>query len=220
MFELWKEDQSQVRLDENSQVSSLLGSYLVDRTNWSQVATPPYSAFQAQLAVHNETKFVMMGTTDGQVVAINSMTQGSGVQLLNLTATGRAGMWFYCFGTRNVVASNCGMQFLDTAGNVTFDAQAKWLRLAGKIRNPIYNTDYAWPAGVPTIACGMSQQGIWLQPNMLGQQRAFLIMSYGLLISTGLVRQLVIPRQGPFAEIVATPQPPPGDLFFADVTRY
>jgi hypothetical protein len=219
MFELWKEDQSRVRLDENSQVSSFLGAYWIDRTNWTYYNTPPYSSYDAQLDVHNDTSFVMMGTTDGQVVAIQRMVQGSGVKTLYLTATDRAGMWFYCFGAKNITNSNCGLQFLDTAGNVTFDAQGKWLRLAGRVRNPVYNQDYPWPTGVPTIAVGMSQHGQWLQPNMQGLYRSFMIMSYGLRVSTGLAAQRVVVRQGPLGD-ANSPQPPPGDLFFADVTRY
>lgn len=219
MFELWKDDASRVRLDENSQVSSFLGAYWIDRTNWSEIATPPYPAFQAQLAVHQDAIFIMMGTTDGQVVSLVSMIPGSGNKICNLRATGRAGMWFYAFGARNISNSTSGLQFLDTAGNVTFDAQSKWLRLAGRVRNPVYNQDYPWPAGVPTIAVGLSQGGGWLQPNMVGQNRAFLVMSYGLRVSTGLAAQRVVITQGPFSD-ASSPQPPPGDMFFADVTRY
>lgn len=220
MFELWKDDQSRVRLDENSQASSFLGSYWVDRTNWTAIETPPYSASYATLNVHNDTVFVMMGTTDGQIVAIESISQGNGVKVLNLVATARAGMWFYCFGARNVTTSNCGMQFLDVNGNVTFDSQAKWFRFAGFERNPVYNQDYPWPAGVPTVAVGMAQRGTWLQPNQVGQYRSFMIMTYGLRISTGLAAYRVIPRQGPLGNAATSPQPPPGALFYADVTRY
>lgn len=219
MFELWKDDMSSIRLDENSQVSSFLGAYWVDRTNWSEIPTPPYSAYQARLNVHPNTMFVMMGTTDGQVVSLLSMVPGNGVKVLNLRATGRAGMWFYAFGERNIANSSSGLQFLDTAGNVTFDAQSKWLRLAGRVRNPVYNQDYPWPTGVPTIAVGMSQGGLWLQPNQVGQYRAFMVMSYGLRVSTGLAAQRVVGTQGPLGN-ANTPRPPPGDMFFADVTHY
>lgn len=220
MFELWKADQSRVRLDENSQASSYLGSYWVDRTNWTDVATPPYSATYAQLNVHNDTMFVMMGTTDGQVVAVENMVQGNGFKTLNLVATARAGVWFYAFGARNVTTSNCGMQFLDINGNVTFDSQAKWFRFAGVVRNAVYNQDYPWPSGVPTIAVGMSQRGTWIQPNMVGQYRSFITLTYGMRISTGLAAYRTIPRQGPLATVPGSSQPPPGDIFFADVTRY
>lgn len=220
MFELWKEDQSRVRLDENSQVSNFLGAYWVDRTNWTFYNTHPYPVYLASISVHADTLFVMMGTTDGQVVAINRLVPVSGAKRIDLTSAGRAGMWFYCFGARNVTNSNCGLQFLDIAGNVTFDAQAKWLRLAGRVRSPVLNQDYPWPTGVATVAVGMSQQGGWIQPSMVGQYPSFLIKAYGLRVSTGLAAQGVVVQQGPLGNVVYSQQPPPGDLFFADVTRY
>lgn len=219
MFELWKDDSSRVRLDENSQVSSFLGAYWVDRTNWSEIPTPPYSAYDAYLNVHPETVFVMMGTTDGQTVSLVNLVAGNGVKTCYLRATGRAGMWFYAFGKRNIANSNSGLQFLDTDGNVTFDAQSKWLRLAGRVKSPTYGQDYPWPTGVPTIAVGMSQGGLWLQPTMVGQYISFLVFSYGLQVSTGLASMSAVVNQGPLGN-ANTPRPPPGDMFFADVTRY
>lgn len=225
MFELWKEDQSRVRLDANSQTSSFLGSYWIDRTsNWEDQSTSSingnFPAFYAQLPVHNDTVFVMMGTTDGQVVAIRALLPGNGVKILSLIATGRVGMWFYCFGVRNVTQSNCGLQLLDTDGNVTFDSQAKWLRFAGIIRNPAYNVDYPWPAGVPTVAAGMCQRGQWFRRVLVGQWPSYLILTYGLRISTGLVAQRVVAQQGPLGDVAGRPDLPGGDIFFADVTRY
>lgn len=220
MFELWKEDQSRVRLDENSQASSFLGSYWVDRTAWSAVNVNGRIVYYADLPVHNETVFAMLGTTDGQLVAIQALLQGNGEKVLKLRAEGRAGMWFYCFGARNITTSNSGLQFLDINGNVTFDSQSKWLRLAGVINNPVANTEYPLPSGVPTVAVGMCQRGTWFRRNMVGQYPSFLIMTYGLRIATSGVTQSVIATQGPLGDVGGRPDLKPGDIIFADVTRY
>ena len=220
MFELWKDDQSRVRLDENSQVSALLGSYPADRTEWSSISNGTVPLFQAQIAVHNSTLFIMLGTTDGQAISITSMVQGSGVKLVNMVATGRANVTLYAYGPRNVTASTSGLQFLDINGNVTFDSQAKWLRLAGRVKSPAQGVEYPTPSGVPTIAVGLSQQGIWLVPTQVGQNRSFLIMSQGIRVATNQVSIQPLARQGPLATVPGTSPPPPGDIFFADVTRY
>lgn len=220
MFELWKDDESRVRLDANSQVSAFLGSYPVDRTNWTSLPNGTIPLFQAQFAVHNSALFLMMGTTDGQVVSITSMVQGNGVKTVNLVATGRANVTLYAFGERNITVSNSGFQLLDINGNVTFDSQAKWLRIAGRVKSPTQAVEYPTPSAVPTIAAGMTQQGIWLVPNQVGQNRSFVIMSHGLRVATNQVSIQAIARQGPLATVPATPPPTPGDIFFADVTRY
>jgi hypothetical protein len=218
MFELWKDDMSRVRLDENSQAASYLGAYWIDRTAWTLYPDVTYPYGYGSVGIHPSTTFVMFGTTDGQTVAIESM----GGSVLNLVATGRAGMWVYCFGARNVTGSNSGLQLLDAAGNITFDAQAKWMRLSGVINSPAFNTDYGWPAGVATVAVGMSHRGNWIQQNQIGQQRAFLVLNYGLRVSTGLAAISGVARQGPQSASPppTTPRPAIGNLIFADVTRY
>lgn len=213
---------SRVRLDENSQAASYLGAYWIDRTAWTLYPDVTFPYGYGSVNIHNSTVFVMFGTTDGQTVAIESISQGSGVKVLNLVATGRAGMWIYAFGARNISTSTSGFQLLDTAGVVTFDSQAKWLRMAGRVATPVFDTDYAWPSGVATVAVGMSHRGNWLQRNMVGQQHAFVVLNYGLRVSTGLAAISGVARQGPPNEQppAATPKPPIGSIIFADVTRY
>lgn len=222
MFELWKDDMSRVRLDANSQAASYLGAYWIDRTAWTMYSEVTFPYGYGAVAIHDSTTFVMFGTTDGQTVAIESIQQAAGYKVLNLVATGRAGMWIYCFGARNITVSNSGLQLLDVNGNVTFDSQAKWMRMAGVINSPAFNTDYGWPAGVPAVAVGMSHRGNWIQQNQIGQQRAFLVLNYGLRVSTGLAAIAGVTRQGPQSANppATTPRPPIGNLIFADVTRY
>lgn len=218
MFELWKDDMSRVRLDANSQAASYLGAYWIDRTAWTGFTDVTYPYGYGAVGIHPSTAFVMFGTTDGQIVAIESISGST----LNLVATGRAGMWIYCFGARNVTGSNSGFQLLDTAGNITFDSQAKWMRIAGVINAPAFNTDYAWPAGVPTIAVGMSHRGNWIQRNQIGPNLAFLVLNFGLRVGTGVAAIAGVARQGPAGGTTpaTTPRPPIGNLIFADVTRY
>lgn len=222
MFELWKDDMTRVRLDADSQASSFLSAVRIERTAWTEYTNVTYPYAIGSVNVPNDTAFVLFGTTDGRIVAIDKFVQGSGVKVLHMVADGRAGMWLYCFGARNVTSSNSGLQLLDEAGNVTFDSQAKWLRLAGAVKNPVLNAVNPWPAGVATVAVGMSQQGLWVQPVQVGQYRSFLIVNYGVQVSTGSATVRGISRQGPILgnPPPATPRPPIGGLIFADVTRY
>lgn len=209
---------SRVRLDANSQASSYLGKYWIDRTSWTEYTTVSFPYATGSVGIHPNTVFVLFGATDGQVIAIETL--GGGV--LNLVSNGRAGMWVYCFGARNVTVSNSGLQLLDTAGVVTFDSQAKWLRMAGVINSPAFNTYYSWPSGVPAIAVGMSHRGNWIQQNQIGQRRAWIMRTHGLQVITGSAKISSVDRQRPFAEFppANTPAPPIGNLIFADVTRY
>lgn len=219
MFELWKEDMTRVRLDENSQVTSYLGKYWIDRTNWTAVDTAYPYAYGA-VAVHPQTLFVMFGTTDGQFVAVENLQAGATQKVLNLVASARAGLWIYCFGAKNITTSNSGLQFLDINGDVTFDSQSKWMRFAGVVRNPTYNFEHPVPSGVPTVACAISQRGNWIQPNLVGQYRSFLVMSTGVRLTTASATYRTVPRQGPLATISGTPPRYPTSIIFADVTRY
>lgn len=222
MFELWKDDMSRVRLDGNSQASGFLGAVRIERTAWTEYTGVTYPYAVGTVNVPNDTALVMFGTTDGRTVAIDKITQGNGVKVLGLLADGRAGMWLYCFGARNVTTSNSGLQLLDESGVVTFDSQAKWLRLAGVVRSPVLNTAIPWPAGVATVAVGMSQQTNWLQQVMIGQNPSFILVNNGLLVSTASATVRGITRQGPLVNPPPpnTPRQPIGNLIFADVTRY
>ena len=222
MFELWKEDMSRVRLDANSQASGYVGSVWVDRTNWTEFTNVRYPYARASVAVPDSTVFVLFGTTDGQAVGIQRIYQASGYKVIDLLATGRAGFTIYCFGARVIPVSNSGLQLLDIAGNVTFDSGAKWLRLSGVINNPVTATEYPWPAGVPTIAAGISYTGTWIQRNQVGQFSSFIFFTHAIRVSTGTVSVQPIPQQGPINEFPpsSTPEPARGSIIFADVTRY
>jgi hypothetical protein len=222
MFELWKDDMSRVRLDENSQASGYLGKFWCDRTAWSDVAGVAFPYSNGAVAVDDRATSVMFGTTDGQYIGITSMTQAAGYKVLNLVAPARAGFWVYAFGPRNVTISNSGLQLLDISGNVTFDSGAKFLRIAGIQRGVTAGTEYSNPSGVPALAAGMSHTGSWIQRNQVGQFQSFIFFVYGMRVSTATTAIAPIPRQGPINEFPpsSTPAPAISPIIFADVTSY
>lgn len=222
MFELWKDDMSRVRLDENSQVSGYIGSVRIERANWTDVTGVTYPYSYGSVGIPDGTSFVMFGTTDGQSISIEWMQQAAGYKVLHLLGSGRAGITIYCFGARLVTTSNSGFQLIGADGNVTFDSQAKWLRIAGVVNNLALNGVYAWPAGVPVVAAGLSFRGTWIRQNQIGQARAWIAFTQAFKVDTGSVTIGQIARQRPQAADPPpnTPVPPLGSLIFADVTRY
>lgn len=222
MFELWKDDMSRVRLDANSQVSSYIGSVWIDRTNWTDVAGVTYPYSIGTVGIPDGTVFVLFGTTDGQDISIEWVQQAAGYKILHLLGSGRAGITIYCFGARNVTGSNSGFQLLDTAGNITFDSQAKWMRIAGVINGPALGVQYPLPSGVPVVAAGLSFRGTWVRRNMLGSLPAWIALTQSIKVATTGVTIGQIARQRPQAANppANSPQPPTGSIIFADVTRY
>jgi hypothetical protein len=223
MFELYRQDGVTARLDANSQTSEMLGKVQVLPNQWTRTVGATSTWYECTVVLPAGTRFPMFGNTGGEVVALEYVQDYGTYKIMGLLASAAVSLYVYCFAGRNIKASNMGLQFLDIYGNVTFDAQSKWMRMAGVLNGAVFNTDYPLPSGVPVLAVGYSSKGNWIQWNNVGTQHpAFITLTYGIATTASTVKIGGIGRQGPPNEFPPpqTPRPPIGPIIFADVSGY
>lgn len=225
MFELYREDNSGVRLDANTQTSSYLGKVAIANSAWTVTDSNNVTYAQVSVNLPAGTLFAAFGNTGGQFVAVDTVTDYGSYITYTLIATGSVAMTVYCFGERAISSGNCGLQLFDASETLVFDSLSRFMRVVG-IANPGAADVPVSPRVQPgLLAAAYGFYGRWIRRNLIGggvNIVAFQVINVGIRVTAQDATLGAIVRQGPPSNPPPpnTPQPPWSSVMMVDVGRY
>jgi hypothetical protein len=203
----------------DSDIKTLTLTAKVVASGWTLGST----VYSTTVVVPNTTVMLLFGNTSGSVVGIKEKYASGSSIVYRLWSNSTTAITCYGFGPTEITPANYGLQLFDAAGQLTFDATSKFLKIQGvtQTTSDIQSVPYSNPTGA-TIASGLSNYNARYIRNQIGQHQAFAVIIRGLRVGPSQIDSGLILNQGP-----ATTTPPDvssiGQLptvITVDVTNY